>query len=179
MQIPPVPRVLVHFAAPAGLAAVFLLACTLPSVSAAESLVVQPEVEKVNDDVMRQLDDNALGGEYVIHRGDYQPLASIRVEEVEGDPLVVWARLRGVAVQLKTIVDGQQKERNWSWAKPADWTWVKLGSVPRADAGEAFLIIRGPGAKENAGLDAVLVTSDGQLDPSALSPEELEKLQGE
>lgn len=161
--------------------AIFLaLALTpLTGMFAAETpatVLIQPEIRKVNDDVMRQLDDDALGGEYVFHMSEYHPLFFSSMDVVDGDPVIVWARLRGMGVQAKAIRGDSQEELNWNWESPASWKWVKLGEYARETMGDGILLIRGPNASEGAGLDAVILTSDGNFLPDNLSSEELEGL---
>ena len=77
-------------------------------------------------------DPNASGGKYVAQNGAYQPMI-VTALPADGDSFTVWARVRGVALQLKGIyADGSQHELNWEWDKPGG---VEMGLVRPAHTG--------------------------------------------
>ena len=113
-------------------------------------------------------DPDASGGRYVFQDGAYQPMI-VTALPTEGDEFTVWARVRGVALQLKGIyADGSQHELNWEWDKPTQWKWVSFGRHTRAELGAKLLLMRAPDAAPNAGLDAVVLTTDDTFSPERL-----------
>ena len=113
-------------------------------------------------------DSGASGGRYVSQDGAYQ-LMIVTPLPAEGDAFTVWARVRGVAMQLKGVyADGSQHELNWEWDKPNGWKWVSFGKHTRAELGAKLLLMRAPDAAPNAGLDAVVITTDDTFTPERL-----------
>ncbi|MEI8340479.1 MAG: hypothetical protein WCH43_02955 [Verrucomicrobiota bacterium] len=138
------------------------------------SHLFRPATDKANGEVVRNEDDTAWGGEYASNSKPYNPIFIGEIATVTGDPIIVWARLRGFAVQTKGIAEsGNQTELSWNWEKPKDWKWVKLGSYTRAQLGKSLLIIRGPDADANAGINVVLFTTDPNLNPDGLTEKDL------
>ncbi len=114
-------------------------------------------------------DPDASGGKYVAQEGAYQPLILTTLPP-SGDSFVVWARVRGVAVQLKGIAaDGSQHDLNWVWDKPQEWQWVSFGRHTRAEMGAKFLLMRAPDAAPEAGLDAVVLATEDSFTPDTLA----------
>jgi|GEM_PF-5234998 len=158
------------------LAGLFTLPFLLPpSLQAADvSKLYRPETDKANGEVIRNEDDTAWDGEYASHNKEYNPIFIAPTSDIQGDRIHIWARMRGYAVQVKAgMKGGAQVELGWTWDKPAEWKWLKLGSYDQEQLGESVIIIRGPDAAPNAGIDAVLLTSDPALDPSTLDHEAL------
>lgn len=115
-------------------------------------------------------DQNASAGRYVTGGGDYQPVFLAPLP-ARGDVWTVWVRVRGTSVQLKGVAtDGKQRELDWAYDKPSLWTWETLGRHTRAELGDRVLVMRGPGAAEGAGLDAVVLAADAALDPNSAFP---------
>jgi Glycosyl hydrolases family 39 len=117
-------------------------------------------------------DSSASGGKYVTSQQAYQPLASAPLPSGVEEPIMVWVRYRGVAVQLKGIAaDGSQKELNWLWDRPSTFRWASFGSHSRAELGNKILVIGGPDRLEKAGVDALVLTTDPNFNPYAAAPE--------
>ncbi len=140
------------------------------------TVLIQPETNKANGDVIRGEDDPALGGEFVTHKEAYNPIFSSNLSEVGGDPIIVWARVKGMAIQLKGVTGESQKEFEWNWDASDTWKWVRVGQHTREEFGDGILIIRGPDAAEGAGLDAVILTSEPSIDPATLAEKDFENL---
>ena len=110
-------------------------------------------------------DPSASGGKYVKVNGDYQPVEFASLPKT-GDSFVVWVRVKGTAVQLKGIgTDGKQKELNWIYDTPADFTWESFGRHTRDELGTQALIIRGPDPKTAASMDCLIFSQDDSFDP--------------
>jgi hypothetical protein len=116
-------------------------------------------------------DASASGGKYVRVTKDYEPMlfAPVPAGGAEGDAFTVWARIRGVPVQLKGTPGGRQAEYDWNWDAPKTFRWVRLGRHTRAELGPEFLILRGAGrpTTDGEGIDAVAVSPDDSFDPAA------------
>jgi len=154
--------------------AITLLGSSTLAFSQTTNHLFRPAEEKANGEVVRNEDNTAWGGEYASNSKPYNPIFIGDIATVTGDPIIVWARIRGFAVQIKGIADsGNQTELSWNWEKPKDWKWVKLGSFTRAQLGKSVLIIRGPDADTNAGINLVLLTTDPNLNPDGMSEKDL------
>ncbi len=116
-------------------------------------------------------DSSASGGKYVASQQAYQPLASAPLPSGVEEPIIVWVRYRGVAVQLKGIAtDGSQKELNWLWDRPSAFRWASFGAHSRAELGSKILVIGGPDRLSSPGVDALIVTTDPDFNPDAAEP---------
>lgn len=114
---------------------------------------------------------DASGESYVNNPTGYLPLFNGDWPAQEAAHLTVWARVRGHAIQLKSVdADKKQTEHGWSWARPAAWRWVNLGTHERAILGVGFVIIRAADGPADAGLDAVIVTNDPNFRPRETQP---------
>ena len=150
-----------------------LLICGLAALSAgcvqakpAYSLV---EAEAVPQGTVKP-DPEASGGKYVGRDGAYQPLLISDMPPGAGDSFVLWARLRGAAVQLKGVAaDGTQHEFGWAWDKPAQWKWVSFGRHTRTELGAKILLMQGPDARSDAGLDAVVFAAEDTFSPDGIA----------
>jgi hypothetical protein len=117
-------------------------------------------------------DASASGGKYVSSEKAYQPLTSAPLPSGVEEPVIVWVRYQGVAVQLKGIAaDGSQKELNWLWEKPSTFQWASFGAHSRAELGNKILVIGGPNQLEKSGVDTLVVTSDPDFNPNTAAPE--------
>jgi Glycosyl hydrolases family 39 len=116
-------------------------------------------------------DSSASGGKYVASQQAYQPLAFAPLPSGVEEPVTVWVRYRGVAVQLKGMAaDGSQKDLNWLWDRPSAFRWASFGAHSRAELGNKILVIGGPDRLEPAGVDALVVTTDPNFNPDAAEP---------
>ena len=148
------------------LASVVLPCAVLPARAAPAYTLVEAETAPSG---AVKADPDASGGRYVSQNGAYQPMI-VTALPTEGDAFTIWARVRGVALQLKGIyADGSQHELNWEWDKPAAWKWVSFGRHTRAELGAKLLLMRAPDAASNAGLDAVVLTADDTWTPDRLT----------
>ncbi len=87
--------------------------------------------------------EGASGGKVVQSELEWEPVFQTdALAEVAG-PVTLWIRYRGGPVQLKTVVDGQQIARDWSWDKPEVLKWRKLGVYETSELGTKVLFIRG------------------------------------
>jgi xylan 1,4-beta-xylosidase len=112
------------------------------------------------------VDKEAYGGHYVQQFGAYQPMFSCPLPAT-GDSWVIWARFKDVNLQIKGLAaDGTQKEFNWEWQQPDEWSWVSFGRHTRAELGTGILLMRGPTAGSTPGLDAVVFANDDSFNPS-------------
>jgi hypothetical protein len=117
-------------------------------------------------------DSSASGGKYVTNEKAYQPLVYAPLLSGVEEPIMVWVRYRGVAVQLKGIaVDGSQKKLNWLWDRPSTFQWASFGAHSRAELGNKILVIGGPDRLEKSGVDALVVTTDPDFNPYVAEPE--------
>lgn len=117
-------------------------------------------------------DASASGGKYVTSEKAYHPLVSAPLPSGVEEPITVWVRYWGVAVQLKGIAaDGSQKELNWLWDRPSTFRWASFGAHSRSELGNKILIIGGPDRLAKSGVDAVVVTADPDFNPNAAEPE--------
>lgn len=115
-------------------------------------------------------DASCSGGKYVHRDGDYQPVIFAPVPK-DGDSFILWARVRGEALQLKGVAEGgKQTDLNWVYDKPDEFAWESFGRHTRAELGAQALLIKGPGANGNSGLDAVVFTSSDAFDPNKALP---------
>lgn len=113
-------------------------------------------------------DAKALGGSYTMHPKDFNPV--FKVETPSGaTEYTIWVRARGVGLQLKAAPSsdgGSQEELKWIWKIGDDWGWKSFGKFPVDKLGASIVIIRGKNPKENAGLDAVILSSNPAFDPT-------------
>jgi Glycosyl hydrolases family 39 len=117
-------------------------------------------------------DSSASGGKYVTSQQAYQPLISAPLPPGVEEPIMLWVRYRGVAVQLKGIAaDGSQKELNWLWDRPSTFRWASFGAHSRTELGNKTLVIGGPDRLEKSGVDAVVVTTDPDFNPYTANSE--------
>ena len=87
--------------------------------------------------------DGASGGKALESGREWEPVfESDKLAKLEGR-VTVWVRHRGGPVQLKSVVGGEQTERDWSWASTEDFAWQKIGTYDAADLGERIILIRG------------------------------------
>ncbi len=112
-------------------------------------------------------DGDALEGSYTMSDKDYNPLFQMATP-TGADSYTIWIRARGVGLQLKTAetVGGKQKGVKWSWKPGTTWTWKSYGTYPAAELGAEITIIRGREPSDDAGLDAVIISSDPGFDPT-------------
>jgi hypothetical protein len=145
-----------------------LLLLALPLGLLANPQLVEAESEQNRADIRRVADPAASGGVFVHAPKDYAPVFRAYVP-AKGDSFTIWVRHRGHAVQLKTFEpDGiTQIEHAWAWHKGSEWKWSKLGTFSRITLGSEILLIRGPGATADAGLDAVIFSTDPAFVPPA------------
>ena len=116
-------------------------------------------------------DKTARKGKFVSRNGAYQPIFTAAVPALTGPEITVWARYRGVSLQLKSLgADGVQTERQWVYETPKTFHWRSLGRYKREGLGAKVLIIRGPNAADDAGLDAVCFASAADFDPNTALP---------
>ncbi len=117
-------------------------------------------------------DASASGGKYVTGEKAYHPLVSAPLPSGVEEPITVWVRYRGVAVQLKGVkADGSQEELNWLWDRPSTFRWASFGAHSRSELGNKILVIAGPDRLAKSGVDAVVVTADPDFNPNAAPPE--------
>ena len=150
-----------------------IIVCGLAALSAG-CVQAKPAYTLVEAEAMPQgtvkADPEASGGKYVGRDGAYQPLLIGDMPTGAGDSFVLWARLRGVAVQLKGIAaDGGQHEFGWVWDKPAQWKWVSFGRHTRSELGTKILLLQGPDAQSDAGLDAVVFAAEDTFSPDSIA----------
>ena len=131
-----------------------------------EPVLLQAELIKANDDVMRLEDDAALGGEYVMQNKAYEPLLVIPSEHFPEATAAVWIRLRGLPIQAKILYPDRQEEMEWNWSYPSEWGWIRLANLSREQVAEGLLVIRADTAQEGAGIDAVTIATDLDWDPN-------------
>ena len=135
-----------------------LAAQTAPQTSSVEA-ETNPEGPVITD-------SSASGGKYVTSEKAYEPLVSAPLPSGVKEPIIVWVRYRGVAVQLKGITaDGSQKELNWLWDRPSAFRWASFGAHSLTELGNKILVIGGPKRRENSGVDAVVLTTDPDFKP--------------
>ncbi len=126
---------------------------------------VRPGLTPESSGQVRTPDVAALGGDLVRRSSPYQPIAFCPVPP-EGDPLHVWVRYRGLALQAKRVVDGKQQELPWNWDRQdAAIAWRREGVYKRSDLGTGVLYIHAPEPAANGGLDAILITGDPAIRP--------------
>ena len=114
-----------------------------------------------------QADKTAREGKFVSRDGDYQPIFTADLPPQTGPEITFWARYRGVGLQLKSVGgDGKQTDRQWLYEAPKTFQWKAFGRYKREEIGAKILIIRGPNAAADAGLDAVCFASDAAFDPN-------------
>lgn len=120
-------------------------------------------------------DVNASGGKYVTNDRAYQPLVITPLPS-DGDVFTIWVRYRGTSIQLKGVAgDGSQKPLNWIYDQPSSFRWASFGKHTRSELGNQILIMRGSSATAGAGVDAVVITSNGSLNPVTAFPSLIEK----
>jgi hypothetical protein len=102
---------------------------------------------------------------------DYKPLLHVSLPP-QGDPLSVWVRHRGLALQMKSVApDGSQQEFPWNWNRHEDaFAWRLVGTYSRAALGAKVLFIHAPNAPDTAGLDAFVITGDPAVRPDGSAP---------
>jgi len=132
----------------------------------ADPMVIEPEDKPYNGDVQVEPEEGTMGGSYVRTEKAYGPLFSLEVPEGK-EPLTIWVRARGQALCLKAVAeDNSQTELKWLFKMPEVWTWRSFGTFDRADLKFRIAIIRNPQGTEDAGLDAVILSSDPSFDPN-------------
>jgi hypothetical protein len=110
---------------------------------------------------------DASGGRYSANSAAWNPLFSLPVPPGNSATLTVWARHRGVPVQLKSIdTEGRQTEHVWAFVRPEKWTWSELGTYPRSALQSRIIVIRGNGDAPDAGLDAVFLADNPSARPT-------------
>ena len=113
-------------------------------------------------------DPDALGGKAVTSGGEYNSLIDAKLPET-GDAFTIWVHRKGGPIQLKTIVNGAQKEKKWDWGKPGGYEWCSLGRYKRADLGEGIVIIRSGKQSENVPrIDAIVFSADAAAHPKGM-----------
>jgi hypothetical protein len=158
---------------PRPLVSLLALCAALASARAADDEpfvhLVEAENAELNTADVKVLDDAAAdGGKYGAGKGDYQPIVMIDLPTIVAPRVSIWVRNRGQAIQLKGLLaDGNQADLNWDWSKPAEWKWINLGTYERERVAAGLLIIRAPDSAANAGIDAVIVTSDLAFRPQS------------
>lgn len=113
-------------------------------------------------------DADALGGSYTMHPKDFNPVFKLETPGGATGEYTIWVRARGVGLQLKaeSSEGGPQEELKWIWKTGNDWTWTSFGRFPTEKFGRRIVIIRGKNPSDNAGLDAVILSSDPAFDPT-------------
>jgi hypothetical protein len=127
------------------------------------------QAESSADDLGAEVlsDGDALQGSYAMNSRDYNPV--FKMETPSGaESYTIWIRARGTGLQLKAAPEagGSQKELKWIWKPGKTWTWKSFGTFPAADLGAQIVIIRGKEPADDAGLDAVIISSDPGFDPT-------------
>lgn len=152
------------------MAAMLLLVWPMAVIQAApQTSLVEAETDPPGPVVT---DSSASGGKYVTSQQAYQPLASAPLPSGVEEPIIVWVRYRGVAVQLKGMAaDGSQKELNWLWDRPSAFRWASFGAHSRAELGTKILVIGGPDQLSPSGVDALVVTTDPNFNPDTTASE--------
>ena len=140
---------------------VALSACGAPA--RADNFVIEAEANPTAGDMKIIEDDTASGGKAVSIARDWQPL--FKADVPAGEAFTIWVRYKGGAILAKKTPDGKQSDLKWSYKKPAQLEWVKLGRYTREELGEQLLIIRGGGGGQGPILDAVAFATDEDYDP--------------
>ena len=157
-----------HFAA-------WLLLCFIAGSALSQTQNAAPAYAVIEAEAAPQghvdTDKMAREGKFVSRDGDYQPIFAAETPALNGSELTVWARYRGVSLQLKTMdSDGGQTEKQWLYDAPKTFGWKAFGRYKRSELGAKILIIRGSGAAAGAGLDSVCFASAADFDPNVSLP---------
>ncbi|MGA7952679.1 MAG: hypothetical protein WCA07_04075 [Gloeobacterales cyanobacterium] len=151
--------------------AAIVLLLFLPMPAAPTALQTSSVEAETNPEGPVITDSSASGGKYVTSEKAYQPLVSAPLPSGVKEPIIVWVRYRGVAVQLKGIAaDGSQKELNWLWDRPSTFQWASFGAHSPTELGNKILVIGGPNRLEKSGVDAVVMTTDPDFNPYTADP---------
>jgi hypothetical protein len=147
----------------------FLALVTALTAIGADEATLLIQAESTADDIGATVmaDGDALEGSYAMNDRDYNPV--FKMDTPTGaESYTIWIRARGTGLQLKAAPEaGQsQKELKWIWKPGKTWTWKSYGTFPAADLGAQIVIIRGKEPADDAGLDAVIITSDPGFDPT-------------
>jgi hypothetical protein len=126
-------------------------------------------------DVELKEDPKALNGTFAHQGKDYNPVVAVSLPK-DGTTFTVWIRHRGGPFQLKGTPGGQQKEIQWIWDKPTEFTWTSFGTHNRDELGDSFVIITAAKPDGDSGIDAVLIDPTNNFDPVAAKKEDLLKL---
>lgn len=105
--------------------------------------LVEAEADKPKSTSEIVEDDAASGGKAVASDKTWEPILETDAYADLAGRVTVWVRYKGGPVQLKTIDDGKQTDRDWSWAKPDGFAWHKIGTYDASQLGERVRIIRG------------------------------------
>jgi len=118
-----------------------------------------------SDNTVRQFSD-AVSGNAAIARKAYSPVAVVDLPP-QGDPLSVWLRYRGLALQVKSIdAAGNKQDFPWNWDRQEDgFAWRLVGTYSRATLGEKLQLIHDKKTTDESGLDAIVITGDPAVQP--------------
>ncbi len=132
-----------------------------------DPLLIQAESTTDNTGAKVLADGDAIEGSYTMSDKKYNPLFKMAMP-TGAESYTIWIRARGVGLQLKSseTVGAKQKGIKWSWKPGTTWTWKSYGAHPAADLGAEITIIRGGEPADDAGLDAVIISSDPGFDPT-------------
>ena len=113
-------------------------------------------------------DSDAMGGKAATGGGEYQPLVKATLPQT-GDAFTVWVRRKSGPIQLKTIVNAAQQEKQWNWAQPGEYEWCNMGRYTRAELGEGIVVIRG-GRQDppNPRIDCIAFSPDATAHPKGM-----------
>jgi hypothetical protein len=116
-------------------------------------------------------DAEALGGKAATGGGEYQSLVQAKSPETI-EAFTVWVHRKGGPIQLKTLLNGAQTEKQWNWGQPDGYEWCSMGRYQRAELGEGIVIIRG--GKQDRGIpriDCIVFAADAAAHPKGMNAE--------
>lgn len=166
-----------RFPAPLSLCFALVFAATSSSLRAVDlpkegplTRVVRATDSPADGAIARKV-SGAVDGRALYQPADYKPLLHASLPD-EGDPLSVWVRYRGLALQMKSVAeDGAQHEFPWNWSRQDEgFGWRLVGTYSRAALGQKILFIHAPNPPAHAGLDAVVITGDPSVRPNGSAP---------
>lgn len=140
------------------------------------TVFVEAEDERANGDVIVRDQPGCFGGSYATTGRDWNPVFSCNVPEESGN-YRIFVRARGYNMILKAMDEaGAQHQLKAVFQVPATWSWIDFGSFSREQLRRNLWLIRSAGGSQDAGIDAVILTTDPEFHPDKLSPEAMAKL---
>ncbi|NJL30666.1 MAG: hypothetical protein HC898_02995 [Phycisphaerales bacterium] len=110
----------------------------------------------------------ASGGKAVTSGKEWEPIFALPLP-AEGQRFEIHFRHLGGPIQLKSVIDGKQKEHNWIWDQPEQWKWSSFGTYTREQLGTSIVLIRGGKTTIEPVLDCVVLTQKENI-PTGTAP---------